>query len=185
VAEKKEAVVPFERSVPSEAEPSKKLAVRPSERLVAEVAKIMDVIAVRLELETPHPSTASRVRGARTVPREFVLSMMSAAERRPDLPNLARFDSARARAVLADTDAYRLIAERMAMFLASLNYTIEARWAEVVTDAMITLSIATTMAKDRKNADLAAEVESLRRQLGRKGQKKKKKKGEKTEEKAE
>jgi hypothetical protein len=109
--------------------------------------------------------------------------MMSAAERRPDLPNLARFDSARARAVLEATEAYRLIAERTAMFLSSLNYTIESRWAAVVADAMITLSIATTMAGDPKNAELAAEVEVLRRQLGRKGlRKKKKKKAEKTEE---
>ena len=89
-----------------------------------------------MELATPHPATAKRVRGARTVPREFVLSMMAVAERRPDLPFLSKFDSAKAREVLEASDAYRLVAERTAMFLASLNYTIEARWAEVAADAM-------------------------------------------------
>lgn len=170
------AIVPLENSATSEADGAQELAVRPPEQVAAEVAKIIDLIAERLELVTPHPSTAARVRGARTVPREFVLSMMAAAERRPDLPMLGQFDSARARAVLQSTDVCRLVAERTAMFLASLNYTIEAQWATVVADAMHTLSVASILAKDSKNAALAAEVENLRRQLGRKGVRKKKKK---------
>lgn len=133
----------------------------------------MDLIAERLELETPHPSTARRVRGARTIPREFVLSMIAAAERRPDLPVLGGFDSAEAREVLEAADAHRLLAERTALFLASLNYTIEARWARVAAEAVNQFSIASIMAENPENAELAAEVENLRRQLGRKGLRKK------------
>jgi hypothetical protein len=185
VGEDTRALVPLESGVLSEADTAQELTIRPPEQLVADVAQVMDRIAARLELETPHPTTASRVRGARTVPREFVLAMLAAAERRPDSPGFSAFDSARARAVLESADAYRLLAQRTAMFLANLNYTIEARWANVVADAMQAFSVASILADDPQNPELAAEVENLRRQLGRKGARKKKKKAAKTGERAE
>lgn len=168
------AIVLLEGIAPSEADASAELAVRPAEQLVAEVVKVMDLIAERLELESPHPSTARRVRGARTVPREFVVSMIAAVERRPDFPFFSRFDSAEARAVLESSDAYRVLAERTAMLLASLNYTIEARWAKVVASAVHTFSMASIVAEQSERAELAAEIENLRRQLGRKGVRRKK-----------
>lgn len=175
------AIVPLEKGAPSEEDAAQELAVRPpDDELAAEVAKVLDLIAARLELETPHPSTAPRVRGARTVPREFVLSLIAAVERKPDLPILGKFDIARARAVMESADAYRLVAERTTMFLASLNYTIETRWAEVVAEAMRLFSAATVLAEDPGRAELAAEVENLRRQLGRKGVRKKRKKTKKS-----
>ena len=173
-------IVPVESSVPSEADAAQELAVRPLEQLAAEVAKVMDLIAERLKLETPHASTARRVRGARTVPRDFVLSMIAAAERRPDFPFLGQFDTTEAREVLQSADAYRLVAERTAMLLASLNYTIEARWADLVAKAMYKFSNASVLAEYPENAELAAEVENLREQLGRKGSRKKKKAAKKT-----
>ena len=60
------------------------------------------------------------------------------------------------------------------MFLASLKYTIEARWAKVVASAMQAFTLASIFAKDPRDADLAAEVENMRRHLGRKGVRKKK-----------
>jgi hypothetical protein len=65
------------------------------------------------------------------------------------------------------------------MFLASLNYTYEARWAEVAADALEAFSIASIIASRKpKLTELAAEVENLRKQLRRKGTKKKKEKAE-------
>jgi len=121
VAEETRSIVALESLVPSEAEGSADLTVRPPEQLAADVARVMDLIAEALHLETPHPSTARRVRGARTIPREFVMSMIGAAECRPDLPVLGEFDSAEARAVLQSAEVCRLVAERTAMFLAGLN----------------------------------------------------------------
>ena len=170
------AVVPLENSAP---------AVRAPEELAAEVTRILEVIAEHLQLETPHPSTARCVRGARTVSREFVVSMIAAAERHPDHPILERFDSARARKVLESTDAYRIMAEYTAMFLARLKYTTEVNWAEVVANAMETYALAGIRAKHSKNAVLAAEVANMRQHLrkgGRKsGRKKKETKGEQEE----
>jgi hypothetical protein len=121
VDEETRAIVLLESIAQSEEEASAGLVVRSPEQLAAEVAKVMDLIGEALDLETPHPSTARRVRGARTIPREFVLSMIAAAERRPDFPALGEFDSAEARAVLESAEACRLVAERTAMLLASLT----------------------------------------------------------------
>ena len=70
--------------------------------------------------------------------------------------------------------ACRLVAERMTMLVAKLNYTAEARWAKVVADAMNAFTMASIFARDADQAELAAEVENLRRQLGRKGTRRKK-----------
>jgi len=174
VDEDTRAIVPLGSSAPSETDDAQELAVRPPEELAAEVAKVLDLIAERLELATPHPSTARRVRGARTVSREFVVSMIAAAERRPNHPILEKFDSTRAREVLESSDAHRIMAERTAMLLASMKYTLEARWAEVVADAMQAFHVLSILARDPKDAELAAEVETMRRHLGRKGVRKKK-----------
>ena len=160
--EENRAVIPVEKRTGD-------AVVRSAEEAALEVTKILDLIASRLQLETPHPATARRVRGARTVSRDFVLSLIAAAENRPDLPILGTFDSAEARDVLQSADVCRLIAERTAMFLASLNYTTEVRWSRVVTDAMRTFSLASIRAQDPENAELSAEVENLRKKLGRKG----------------
>ncbi len=172
--EETEGVVPLDSSVPAKAEGSALPAVRPVDQMAMEIIKVLDLIAARLELQTPHPSTASKVRGGRTVPREFVVSLLAVAERRPDSP-LARFDTARARDVVDSGDALRVLSERTAMFLASLKYTHEARWAEVAADALTAFSMASIIAsRNPRLTELAAEVENLRKQLRRKGTKKKK-----------
>jgi hypothetical protein len=174
VDEETEGVVPLESSTLAEAEASAIPAVLPSDEMATEIIKVLDLIAARLDLQTPHPSTASKVRGGRTVPRDFVVSLLAAAERRPESP-LARFDTASARGVLESGDALRLLSERTAMFLASLRYTQEARWAEVAADALEAFSTASLIARRKpKLTELGAEVENLRKLLRRKGTKKKK-----------
>ena len=194
-------VVVSQVSTPEESRPSEEVVVQPSEatpgnvvkigtqvlanrspeELAVEVSKALDLISSSLNLQTPHPSTAKHVRGGRTVSREFVLSMLAAAERNPDNPILQRFDSDAARRVLQSTEAYRLLSERMAMFLASVNYTVEAEWADVAADALQTFKIASIMSGDTRRPELAAEVENLREKLGRKGPAKTKKKAKKEE----
>lgn len=167
-------VVPLESSTPADADSSAIPAVLSSDEMAVEIVKVLDLIAARLELQTPHPSTAGHVRGGRTVPRDFVVSLLAAAERRPGSP-LARFDTARARGVVESGDALRMLSERTALFLASLKYTQEARWAEVAADALTAFSTASIIAKrNPRLTELAAEVENLRKLLRRKGTKKKK-----------
>jgi hypothetical protein len=169
------AIVPLETTAMLEITPSPGAvtARAAAEQLATQVSSIMDMIAERMALESPHPSTASRVRGARTVPREFVVGLTALVEWMPVLSQT--FDTAAAHEVLESIDTHKQLAERTALLLASMKYTNEARWAKVVNAAMVTFSVAAIKAKDPKYAELAARVENLSRLLGRRGTKKNKK----------
>jgi hypothetical protein len=176
VGEEKRELVPLE-GVPSARAASGSPAPLAATELAAQIVNVMDMIAERMELESPHPSTASRVRGGRTVPRQFVLALAAAVESMPELQAFGTFDAAEAREVLQASDAYRQVAERTAR-LASMNYTIEARWSRVAAAAMLTFSVASIRARHPEEAKLAACVERLGKLLGRRGKKAKKEGGE-------
>jgi hypothetical protein len=171
VDEETRAIVPLETSALSEAVPSAEaLTARAAAgQLAAQVSSILDMLAERMALQSPHPSTARKVRGARTVPREFVVGLTALVEWMPSLNHT--FDTAVAHDVLESMDAQKQLAERTSLLLASMKYTNELRWADVVAAAMLTFSLAAIKAKDPRNAELAARVESLSRLLGRRGTK--------------
>lgn len=174
MGEETREIVPLEASaIEAGLSPGAMTARAAADHLAAQVTSIMDMIAERMALESPHPSTAKRVRGARTVPREFVVGLTALVEWMPQLGRT--FDTGAAHEVLESMDAQRQLAERTALLLASMKYTNESRWAKVVAAAMLTFSLASIMAKDPNNAELAARVESLSRLLGRRGTKKSKK----------
>lgn len=145
--------------------------------MAAQVVAALDAIAAHLNLETPHPTTAGRVRGSRTVSPEFLSSMIASADAVPQFRAFG-FDPEKGRLALQSKEALRIIAERVAMLLASVNYTMESRWAEAVTDALAAYSLASRQAEKPRNAELAAHVATLRRHLGRtnKAERKNKKK---------
>lgn len=151
-------IVPSESAAP---------ALIEAEELAVHVVRALDVIAERMALETPHPATARRVRSARTVSREFVAAMTSAVDALPELQRLRTFDSDEAREVLQGRDSMQAVADRIAMLMASVNYTIEARWARIAGAALDTFRLASAMADVSDNPELAAHVAVLRRHLGR------------------
>jgi hypothetical protein len=175
VDEETPAIVPLETSVvPAVVPTPAAVAARAAaHQVAAQVSSIMDMIAERMALESPHPSTARNVRGGRTVPREFVVGLIALVEWMPELGKT--FDTTAGHDVLESMDSYKQLAERTSLLLASMKYTNEARWARVAEEAMLTFSIAGILAKNPKNAELAARVENLSRLLGRRGTKKNKK----------
>lgn len=74
MGEETRALVPLEGTVPSTRETTA------ADELVAQIVQVMDKIEERMRLESPHPSTARRVRGARTIPREFVVALIATVE---------------------------------------------------------------------------------------------------------
>ncbi|HYI11826.1 MAG TPA: hypothetical protein VEK57_22410 [Thermoanaerobaculia bacterium] len=176
--------VPSESGMPAEAERPASPR-RPPEELVPKVLEAMDVLTEYLGLQAPQPATAKRVRGARTVSREFVLSLAASVESEPRMPKFAPFDSQRAREVLQAKDALRIVGERMKIFQTCLSYTIEAEWAEVVASAMHTYRLAGALAEFPENAALGPHLEILRQHLGRKNGSTKKKAGTKRKRKGE
>ena len=73
----------------------------------------------------------------------------------------------RAHEVLQSRDDFRLVAERLAMLHGQVRYTIEERWAEVVKGAMLAFEIASTLATDPREGELAAHLATIRRDHGR------------------
>jgi hypothetical protein len=78
------------------------------------------------------------------------------------------FDPEQARAVMQFIDAFRLVARRLAMLAAKLNFTMASRKAKIGIAAMNTYMIAKRHARNLKNAAVGAPVNQLRHALGRK-----------------
>lgn len=138
------------------------------DELTTKVVAALDVIASIIpDLRKPHPATAKKVRGARTVSREAVVSIIAMVEAHPRLQSLARMDTARAHEVVESRDDFRVLAERLSVLHNQVKYTIEARWAEVVKEAMLAFEIASALSTSPKEGELAAHLATIRGHLGR------------------
>src|SRR5712691_9388099 len=139
------------RVVPPLDEPTPTITA--SERLCAELGEAIDAIAGQIpRLERSHRSNASQVRGARTVSREFIESMIAAVEDREELRAVGTFDAGEAREMLQFNDAFRHVLDRLRALTASINYTMESRKARVAFAAMRTYEIAKGLARDPDSA---------------------------------
>jgi hypothetical protein len=138
------------------------------DELTTKVVAALDVIAAIIpDLRKPHPATAKKVRGARTVPREAVVSIIAMVEASETLQRMKVMDTARAHEVVQSRDDFRVLAERLAMLHGQVKYTIEARWAEVVREAMRAFEMASALATDPSKGELAAHLATIRGHLGR------------------
>jgi hypothetical protein len=152
-------IVPAQRSEPVLSE---------SDRLAMNIVAILDKLAESIpELRPPNPETARRARGARTVSREFVLSAMAMVEATPALRNLGVFDTQKPRRVLQSRDGLRLISERLTRFVATVNHTLEAEWADAARGATEAYRMANALASSGLHDDLLPHLKILRRHLGR------------------
>ena len=149
--------------------------------LATSVVAAIDIIAAIIpDLRIPHPATAKKVRGARTVPREAVVSIVAMVEAWPRL--LANMmDTARAREVLDFDHNFRVLDERIERLRRQVTYTAEARWAEVTQEALNAYDAAKRYAKNPRYADLAAHVAVIRGHLDRRNEKTGKKKKKESE----
>jgi hypothetical protein len=146
--------------------------VTSAERRAAAVKKALDAAAKRIPgLKSPHAPTKKRMKSHRTVPKNFIRSMMAAVDGHADLRRIGRFDSDEAQAALQFEAAFRSIRDQIARLLDSLNYTIDLAFDPVVEKAMQTYVIAKGLA--RKDPSLVRFVSQLKRDLGRKGPRKK------------
>lgn len=152
------------------------------EELSTKLVAALDIIAALIpDLRTPHPATAGKVRGARTVSREAVLSIVAMVESSAVLQELNLIDTERAHEVLEFDDGFRLLDERIDRLRRQVRYTAEARWAEVASQAMKAYLMARALAESRKCADLAPHVATIKRHLDRRNAATAKRKKAKTE----
>lgn len=135
-----------------------------STKLVAAIDLIASLIP---DLRTPHPATEKKVRGGRTVSREAVLSIIAMVEASSVMRSMNLLDAAHAREVVELDDGYRVLDERIERLRRQVRYTVEARWAEVASDAMSAYMMAKRLARQPRYADLAAHVAIIGRHLDR------------------
>ncbi|HET8773389.1 MAG TPA: hypothetical protein VFP80_06350 [Thermoanaerobaculia bacterium] len=138
------------------------------DELTTKVVAALDVIAALIpDLRTPHPRTAKKVRGGRTVPREAVVSIVAMVESSVPLQEMNLLNTERAHEVLEFDDGFRVLDEQLERLRAQVRYTVEARWAEIASDAMDAYHMAKHIAKEERHAGLAPHIATIRRHLGR------------------
>lgn len=143
-------------------------AITEMDRVAEQVRSAVDAIADLIpRLERPHPSTRRMVRAHRTVPREFIVSMIAAVEEVEALQMVRKFDVADARETLQFIDAFRPIADQLAALTAALRFTIESRKGRIVAAGLQTYHIARALARDEQNSPLTAHLPALKRDLRR------------------
>src|SRR5258705_194919 len=97
--------------------------------MAAEVMGAIDAAEARiLSLEYPHPTTRGGVRGARTVSRDFIISMTGAVEKQPEMQQLG-FDVDEALHALEFELAFRPVVDRLSILASAVTFTIEAKKA--------------------------------------------------------
>jgi hypothetical protein len=151
-------------------------ALTEAEQLAAWVAAVLDGVAARIpDLRAPDPESVRRVRGARTISRDFVASLISMVDTTPAVQALGTFNSDKNRTALQRRDGLRMISERLAILQATVNHTIEAQWADVVAEATATYRMASALAQSY-HPELTPQIKVLRSHLRRKNTTKRKKK---------
>ncbi len=167
IAPKEDVTTPADASVSTLTE---------AEQLAAWVAAVLDGVAARIpDLRAPDPESVRRVRGSRTISREFVASLISMVDTTPVVQDLGTFNIDKNRAALQRRDGLRMISERLAILQATVNHTIEAQWADVAAEATATYRMASALAQSF-NPELTPQIKVLRGHLRRKNTTKRKKK---------
>lgn len=133
-------------------------------RIRAAVDAIGDLVP---RLERPHRSTRRGIQAHRTVPREFIVSVIAVIEQVQELRAVGAFDAADARETMQFIDAFRPIADQIGALADALRFTMEARKARVVAGALRTYDIARSLGRDEENSDLTAHLSILKRDLRR------------------
>jgi hypothetical protein len=118
-------------------------------------------------LQIPHDLARRQVRAQRTVPREFIESMIAAAEQVESLRALGKFDIEDAREALRFIDAFRPVADQLQALVDALKFTFEWRKARAAAGALLTYGIGRELARDEHVTPLTAHNEFLKRDLRR------------------
>ncbi len=136
--------------------------------LTTKMIAAIDLLAALIpDLRKPHPKTKKQVRGARTVPRDAIVAIVAMVESSRVLQTPQLVDLDRAHEVLQFDDGFRVLDQRIEMLRAQVSYTVEARWTELVTEAMTAYHMAKRYAKDPRYPELAQHVATIRGHLDR------------------
>ena len=140
------------------------------------LARIEEAFALLGDLQFRHPSTEPFIRSNHTVPVEFIADVAAIVENTPDLAIAKKFDPAEARDVLQFLAAFQPAADRVAILLDGLRYTMRAKKAKVGDGALQVYQLAKSFGRHKEGAVLAERAVVMRRSLGRAGKHRRSKK---------
>ncbi len=143
-----------------------------AERVSAALDELLALIPNFVE---SHPARRGFVRTHQSVPEAFIATTIAAVEAIPELQGTGCFDAQNARDDLQFIGAFRSVADKMQASATNLQFTIDARRAEMNNGALQMYVIVKSVARNPLSTTAAAYLANLKRDLGRTGIGRKKK----------
>ena len=126
-------------------------------------------------LGSSHPTTDKFVRTHQNVPLEFLASAIAAVEQNPSVAATQTFDTVKMRDTLQFVDAYTPFAERLTAFRDTVDYTLKSKRADLTALCLQIYAVVKGLARHAGAASgpisLATHVQTMKRNLGRRGRK--------------
>ncbi len=143
--------------------------------LAREIMDDLDKVAAKIpKLEAHHRATEDEMRAHMNVPRPFLGTAVVAVEETDELQAMRKLDPDQGRETLQFIDAFRIVDYKLDQVKALLRHTIKSRTTALAMQSLQIYAIARGMARDGRHSDIAARVENLRRDLGKRGRPRKK-----------
>jgi len=108
------------------------------------------------------------------VPRPFLNTAVAAVDQNQDLRTTRKLVPEQGRETLQYLDAFRFVDDKLAEVKAYVRFTLQSRQTALAVRALQIYAIARGLARGGRRSDVAAHVENLRRDLGKRGRPRKK-----------
>lgn len=144
------------------------------QELAAQFIASLDALTATIpKLELEQPAALSVVGGRLNVPDAFLGSSIATVEQTPEIQPLNTLDVAAGHDVLQFIEAFRPVLDKVAAVGRHIRFTMRSRKSVLAGDALRVYNLAKSVARDPRNAAVAAHVKNMKRDLNRSGRPKK------------
>jgi hypothetical protein len=144
------------------------------QELAAQFIASLDALTATIpKLELEQPAALSVVRGRLNIPDAFLGSSIATVEQTPEIQPLNTLDVAAGHDVLQFIEAFRPVLDKVAAVGRHIKFTMSSRKSLLAGDALRVYDLAKSVARDPRNAAIAAHVKNMKRDLNRPGRPKK------------
>ena len=143
--------------------------------LAEEIMEDLDRVAAKIpKLEAHHRVSENEMRAHMNVPRPFLRTAVFAVEDAPDLRATRKLVPEQGHDTLQYIDAFRFVDDKLAEVKAYVRFTLMSRHTALAMRSLQIYALARGFARGGRRSDVAAHVDNLRRDLGKRGRPKKK-----------
>ncbi len=145
------------------------LSVTYYDQLAIHFAQVLDEVTVIVPRDTAVDHSSRFVRTHLNISLKFLATTVAAVEQFAELQAAKKLDVARARDTLQMIAAFRPICYKAAAFMEYMGNALDARQAGLAVEALEAYHVAQSLARDESNPTLTTWVDSMQRDLGRRG----------------